>query len=82
MLLSLGKDLGCATSHSIMWHSTIQTALEQILPKYPDPILGDLHPSLFNKDILAQEIHTVWTMAFPNGMDIEGCSIPNPLEIY
>ena len=72
LLFRLGEDLASATPRRIMQHSVIRAGIVQLLPDLRAPTLGDLHPSLFNKDVLAGEINVVRKIAFPHGMDIEG----------
>ena len=72
LLFRLGEDLATATPCHVMQHSVIRAGIAQLLPDLQAPMLGDLHPSLFNKDVLAGEINIVRKIAFPHGMDIEG----------
>jgi len=55
-----------------MRHPVILAALQRILPQVLSPALGDLHPSLHNKDIIATEIKLIRKNAFPCGLDIDG----------
>jgi len=79
LLFSLGEDLAGATPRGIMRHSVIRAGIAQLLPDLRAPMLGDLHPSLFNKDVLAGEINIVRKIAFPHGMDLEGVCIVHHL---
>jgi hypothetical protein len=55
-----------------MRHPVILAALRRILPQVLSPALGDLHPSLHNKDVIAAEIKLIQKNAFPCGLDIDG----------
>ncbi|KAF9504644.1 hypothetical protein BS47DRAFT_1307834 [Hydnum rufescens UP504] len=55
-----------------MVNPSVTTVLKTVLPHLADPMLGDLHISLYNKSHLVSLIEKIKFEVFPMGTDWEG----------
>ena len=71
-LLGTGIELGQMTARRAMIDNSIRAALRTVLPHLDEPMLGDLHISLYNKAHLSKLIEKVKLEVFSCGTEWEG----------
>lgn len=76
LLLDLDYDLPDLTPRRLLRHPALQAFLRSSLPDVPNPILGDLHTSLANKDHIRAYITDAKNEGFPAGTGWSGMHAP------
>lgn len=72
LLGNMREELSTMTPRRMMRDSKVLSHLRELFPELDSPGLGDLHPSLFNKDLLHRLIKDMKDITYPHGTDIKG----------